>query len=384
MPSTVNNHVILGGTITLQRIGAWHADLDVDAESLTGQVTSLFEGVEYKGTVLRAGLHGGRLGARIVGGKGGISKDIGAKNYASSQGTKVSAVVADIMRETGETLSSTSEAAVLSYTLPKWERAAGPASHALVNVLDKAGGVWRVLSDGTIWVGLPSYPEAKVDHVLIDEDWVNGIFTIAAERADLQPGTTFRGQKIEEVIHRLSPEAFRTEAHVTSVSSSLNRFLGGIRRQIDMSRTYPGRVSKQNDDGTLQIVPDDEKVKGTGLDKAAYYVGLPGSKVKVNPGQRVLFLFEAGDGSRVSVVAWQGGGPKEVTIGGPTGIPAARQGDMVACGGPGTMIMFIGPPGPVTTMTPIPVSFGSVTSPPLPSQTPLYGLVTSGNPLIKE
>jgi len=379
MPSTVNGKTILSGEVSMPRIGAWHADLSVDAEVLGGSVTLVFEGVELKGTVLRSGLYGGRVGARIVGGAGGISKEIVVKNYAAGAGTKISAVVADILRETGEKLAATSDQSVLGRTLATWERIAGPASHALVNVLDKAGAVWRVLRDGTIWVGVATYPEATVEHVLIDEDWVNGILTIAPEKADLEPGTTFRGQKIEEVVHRLSPGSLRAEAHLTSVSSSLNRFLGNIRRQVDLSRQYPGRVSKQNADGTLQVVLDDEKVKGSGLDKVPYYVGLPGAKVKVNPGQRVLLAFEAGDGSRARVVGWQAGGQaKEIAIGGAP-LPGARQGDMIA-----VTIMAV-PAAPIAGV-------GFLLAPPMPPGSPpnpvavpitAYGLITSGVPGFK-
>jgi hypothetical protein len=384
MPSTVNNLPIMGGQIAMPRVGAWHADLDADATELTGSATIAYEGVDFVGTVLRSGVHGGRLGARIVGGKGGISKELGVKNYAASAGTKISTVVADIMMETGEKLSPTSDQSVLGRTLAKWERIAGPASHALVSVLDKAGAVWRILRDGTIWVGMATYPEATIEHVLIDEDWVNGIITIAPEKADLEPGTTFRGQKIEEVIHRLTPGSLRTEAHLGSVASSLNRFLGKIRQQIDYSRQYPGRVSKQNADGTLQVVTDDAKVKGSGLDRVTYYVGLPGSKVKVSSGQRVLIAFEAGDPDKPYVAAWQGGAALEVTIAGPTGLPAARQGDLVAvtlsalnitdlaktllCAAPGS------PPAPN------PAALILLQAKPIIA----YGLITSGNALIKE
>jgi hypothetical protein len=384
MPSTANGKTILDGELTLPRVGAWHLDMHADAETMTGTLKLSFEGVDMVGTVLRSGVSGGRLGARIVGGKGGISKEIGVKNYASSAGTKISTVLADIMRETGETLSSTSDTAVLGRTLPKWERIAGPASHALVNVLETAGAVWRVLRDGTIWVGMPTYPEATVDHVLIDEDWVNGILTIAPEKADLEPGVTFRGQKIDEVVHRLTPESLRTEAHLTSVSSSLNRFLAGVRRSIDYSRPYPGRVSKQNGDGTLQVVPDDERVKGAGLDRVPYYVGLPGSTVKVNPGQRVLLAFEAGDPKRPFIGGWQGGAPKEITVAGPTGLPAARQGDMTAT----TLtaldltrlaaFLVCGAPGSPATLNPAAAASLQLTP------FVVYGLVSSGRAEIRQ
>ncbi len=311
MTSRLSGKTVLSAEVTVPRIHAWHADLIIDSvETVSGAVTLDFEGLSFVGTVLRAGVYAGRLGVRMVGGAGGLTTELPARSYIE---TSVGTVLADILRESGETLSATSDASILAAGLMKWHREVGPASHALVNLLDKVGATFRVLRDGTIWVGVTSYPVVSPTHVLVDEDWVAGIITIAPDAPELEPGTTFLGQKIELVVHRLLPKSLRTEAHITSSSSSLNKFLRYIRRQVDYSRLYPARVAAQNADGTLQIVPDDEKIRAAGLDKVPYRLGVPGT-VKVAQGQRVLVGFEAGDPSRSFAIGWGAADADELAL----------------------------------------------------------------------
>lgn len=304
MPSKVAGKTILSAEVALPRIGVWYADIVVDATELTGKVSIDLEGVTFVGTVLRSGEHGGRVGARIVGGAGGLSRDLPAKNYAGTP-TLLSAILGDILRETGETVSPTAEAATLGETFQKWHRLAGPAKHSIQRLVDTAGADWRVLRDGTVWVGAATYPEAKPAHTLIDEDWVAGIITVATEKPELEPGVMFLGQRIELVIHSLTPSALRTEAHLTSASTSLDRFLARIRRDIDYSRIYPGTVVQQNGDGTLQVTPDNATVRGTGLDKVPIRHGLPGIKVENVPaGARVRVGWDNGDPAAPFAVLW--------------------------------------------------------------------------------
>src|SRR5690606_12571979 len=116
------------------------------------------------GTALpnRSGLSGSRVRAKVVGGAGGLSRVLPAKNYAN--GVSVRTIVGDILREAGESLSSESSEAILSTALPKWERLRGSASRALVALLDQVGAIWRVQRDGTVLVTVEAFPETTVEH----------------------------------------------------------------------------------------------------------------------------------------------------------------------------------------------------------------------------
>src|SRR5690606_7995104 len=141
----------------------------------------------------------------------------------------------------------------------------------------------------------------------------------------LEPGTTFRGQRVVQVIHRLTSGSLRTEAWATSPAGSLQRFLSHIRRGIDYSRAYPCRVSAQNADLTLQLVPDDPVMKGSGLDRVPIRYPAPGMELKVSSGARCMLEFEGGDPARPVVTAWDSGAITELKVV-PSGLPAGRQG----------------------------------------------------------
>lgn len=387
---TVNDFPLLCADVTEPRIGPWRAEIEADAsEPLSGQVVLDLDGIEFKGTVLpgRSGEHGGSVTASVVGGKGGLSKEIRAQNYASGV-IRIDTVVKDILRAAGESLSASSNASVLSRQLQKWHREQGVASHALVAVLDAAQATFRINRSGEVWVGVDTYPAATPEHVLTDEDWSAGILTLDCEAPELEPGTTFREQKIEQCIHRLRRNSFTTEAHLTTLRSSLDAFLGRIRSKIDYSRLYDCRVAAQNPDKTLQLVPDSPVMKGKGLDKVPIKHGLPGCEVTVKPGAKVKLGFDGGDPSSPFAGLWETNADFVVIKFDGGTQPMSGMGDLVQCGGPGTIMTLmpltgIGAPPNNAIVAGIPcyVSFSAVPPtflPPLVAD-PLFGFVAAGN-----
>lgn len=392
MPSTFEGENVLTADVTMPREGVWHADVvSVGSEVLTGQVTLNLEGVEFHGTVLRSGVNGGRVETKVLGGKGLLPTVITAKDYSST--TTVRGVVRDILREAGETLSGTSEDAVLGRPLNHWERSSGPASRCLRDVLEKVpGATWRVLADGTVWVGLTSWPTASPDYTSLDEDYIHGVLTVATSRPALDPGTTFLGHRISFVTHRVRPESFRTEASlVDSPGNLLERVLQGVRREIDFSRSYPCRVVSQRADGSLELLPDDELLKGRGLDKIAIHSGLPAT-VKVSPNARCDVAFSAGDPARPYVHGWESPSALEIALGGGA-LSVGRQGDVVtlfldhialnliamALTNPAIGGFAVAAPAPQPVLY-IPAAINPAT---LPVAIQAYGVISSGSPVVK-
>jgi hypothetical protein len=219
---------------------------------------------------------------------------------------------------------------LLDTRLPRWHRASGTASHSLTLALDEVGADWRVLADGTVWVGVNTWPEVEVKHVLEDEDYASGVFTIAPEAPDLAPAVTFLGQRIEVVKHFLSREGhLRTEAHIVSTASVFSKMMGKIRREIDYSRSWACTVVTQNADGTLQLKPDDPRMKAGGLDKVRIRLGMPGTRVKVPSGARLMLSFNGGDPADPYAESWdQGTSVTSVDFEG-TSAGLGRKGDQV-------------------------------------------------------
>lgn len=286
-------------------VGAWHALVEADHDgALSGSVTIEIDDEEFAATVIpgRAGTHGGRSSARLVGGAGGLSAELEAKNYVAP--LTVSQPLADILLAAGETLSSTVTTSILTHQMARWHRAKGPASRALVALCAEIGTSWRVLADGTIWVGADDWSDAELDEdsELVDEDWASGSFTLT-DGAKLRPGQTYNGERIKRVDHCIEDGKFRTVARLTS--GLIDRILDTVRRETDYHKLWPARVVKQNTDKSLQLYPDDARLRGQGgLDKVPIRHGLPGVSVDVVTGARVRVGFEGGDPKRPYAALW--------------------------------------------------------------------------------
>ena len=382
LPCEFGGLPLLSAKISMALVGAWHADVQADADAgdietnSDGTVTLLVDGVRFVGTVTRSTVIAGRLKAQVVGGRGGINGELDVAHYVN---TSVMAVIRDILADAGEVLSDTTNTATIAVELSSWERVRAPASRALTRICDAAGLIWRVLADGSVWVGQESFPASDVEHVLIDEDWAAGLIEIAPEAPDLTPGVTLRDQQIRYVVHEVRRSGLRTHAYLESPGGLLDKFLAGIRQSVTYSRVYPCEVVKRNADGTLQLLPDDGEVRGAGLNNVPITPGLPGCNVNVPEGARCYLEFAAGDPSRPRVTAWdhetlltvlaltaesevvveapttrinQGGG--EVLIGNTPANPIGRVGDLVqitmalTVPDPTQGILLSSPVGPVT------------------------------------
>jgi len=296
--ATLEGYSLLRAIITEPELGVWHAEVEVDHdEALTGGVSFTIDDETWSGTVVPGlgGLDFGRWRGTIVGGQGGLSAELQGKSYAG--GVTVKQPLDDILRETGETLSSTVSTTLTGHALAAWQRMRGPASRALVALVDELGCSWRVLRGGTVWIGEDAWSDADLDgETLIDEDWGAGRLVLK-DAASLTPGQTYDGHQIKRVVHYLQGSSFTTEGWTQG--DMLSRILDRVRRQTDFHRLWPARVVSQHADGTLELYPDDERLRGMGgLDKIKLRHGLPGVAVELVAGARVRVGFDAGDPKR--------------------------------------------------------------------------------------
>lgn len=363
---TANGMRLSRAIITMARLGNWSGELYVDSDTkLTGSVSLDIDGQAFKcfADPVLSGVFAGTSQARVVGGNGGLGKELAPKSYAN--GPSLQQVLVDILRECGETLASDADPSVLAKRFGKWHRERGPALRAIEALTYVAGVDWRVKADGTVWVGVDAYPEQKLVYQLVNEDWAHGTITIDPAKPELRPGVTFSGLRVEEVRHYLSPGGLRSEASAVSMAGHFRRLLGEAYQRIDYSRKWPARVSKQNGDGTLQVVLDDAVIKSPGIDRVPIRSGIP-AKVKVPAGTRIQVGFSGGDPSRPYAEGWEGDAALEVAIAGGK-LPAGRQGDMVA-----------------VTIPPGSFLIAAQAGVPNPAPVTVYGVITSGNPAILE
>lgn len=158
-----------------------------------------------------------------------------------------------------------------------------------------------------------------------------------------------------------------------------------IGRRLDYHALYPSTVLRQAADGTLDLLPDDERMRGTGCQGIRIRHGLPGYTCTVPVATRVLLGFEAGDPKRPYAALWDAGAVTTITFDGGTE-DVARTNDTTDNGelyidvaAAPLLVHYYRQPGgpwlPVTTGVgpPIPPGIGS----------PVVGVIDSGNPKLK-
>lgn len=152
----------------------------------------------------------------------------------------------------------------------------------------------------------------------------------------------------------------------------LAKFIRWVMRDATYLGQYVCEVQGQDADGLLALLPDDAKVRGNGLGAVPIRHGLPGCKVFVKSGARVLLGWENGDPAKPFASLWSDDQDvvQHVELPGDKR-PVARKGDPV--------IVFINPLVPI-------VMNGTVGGAPfvgtIQITTPVNGMIQEGNPKV--
>jgi hypothetical protein len=334
MAATVAGVNALSLELRRPRLGAWQIDAELDTDkAIAGSVVVDIDGSKWLATVLESHVYAGKCFAWLVAGKGGLQKELDACQYIA---VTLGDICRDILSVGSEQISDTTSSAVLARKIPHWERLSGRVGNALLRLLDWCGLTWRALPDGTFWIGEDAWTAQTPDVTLMNEDWSTGIILLApgddfGDVASLSPGQSYAGHRIEQVVHRYGSNSLRTSLHTSSLQTELDRFLEPVRREIDYATCWLCKVEGQNaDDGTLRVAPEDERLRGKGLDRVPILTGLPGFEVKVQSGAAVVVMFEDGDPAKPRAVLWKSGDEHVTSLEfkpNGTGVPLAKVGD---------------------------------------------------------
>lgn len=221
--ATLNDLGVIRGAIHMPLLGAWTADLVVDGSTdITGAVTlALAGGLTMQGFAARSGAFLETEYVRVIGGAGGLQKQARIQHYRQ---TSVRGVVGDLMRTSGERLSVTADPTTLGLQLLAWTQRAQLVGAALTSIvgdrMNAGATAWRVLPDGSIWLGAETWPDAGLiapaDYqelvALPSEGWVEFGFEVPR----IAPGTSLDGRRVAFVEHTISGEAVRTKAWIQS------------------------------------------------------------------------------------------------------------------------------------------------------------------------
>jgi hypothetical protein len=113
-----------------------------------------------------------------------------------------------------------------------------------------------------------------------------------------------------------------------SILDSLTAIVRYVMRDVWLLGRYPCTVQSQHDDDTVDVLPDAARYRGKGLSRVPIRHGLPGVRVRVSSGARVLLGYEGGDPRRPYVALWDPGSVEQILFnGGGSGV--ARLGDIV-------------------------------------------------------
>ncbi len=153
------------------------------------------------------------------------------------------------------------------------------------------------------------------------------------------------------------------------LDEKLARFIRVVTAGTRYHAVYPCEVQGQADNGNLDLRPDDESMRGEGLQDVPVRHGLPGVTVRVPVGARVSLGFEEGNPRKPYAALWNAQSITSINFAGGDQ-PIARDGDSVVC---------YMPPGVAISGT----LAGSPFSGFITILTPMTGIITSGQDKVR-
>lgn len=315
----LNGDPVLTLSLHLPLNGAWSAELQVasDVGLAPGDSATLdLPGLSLIGTVVRAGQFGERLRARLTGGTLDWSAHQEVKHYRE---TTADRVLADVGVEPETDIGA---------SLPYWTRSPGTVGSTVQAVARHLGYNWRVQPDGSIRIAeetptLAADPDAQE----ISRDPARGLVTVAPEQATILPGTTFGEDSVGDVIYDLD-DTFRCRYYTEArgrLRGAFDRLVRYLTRDALFLGQYAAEVVSQAADGSLDLLPDDPRLRAQGLQSVPIRHGLPGVEVDVPSGERVLLGFDGGNPSQPYAALWHEGSVSAVRIGGSDAVAMAAK-----------------------------------------------------------
>lgn len=309
----LNGQSVFDARLYFPRTGAWFADLRIDSADAAGSTAGIFAGdvtidvdgkLTLKGSAVRGGVYLDTGYLRVVGGAGGLGLTAKARHFS---GSSVGTVLSDLLRAPiGEKLSSTSDPAILGLFLQSWTTAALSAGRMISRVLLSVAptATWRVLPDGTIFVGNETWPDSGLidddDFQILSESPEMAEATIGLKSPLLMPGTLLGDRRVSYVEYRLSDPETRAIVYFEDGSGddrlkrAIRGMVRGAQQPIDYLSMFVGTVVAQSG-GRIDVKPDDSRIPT--MAGVPLFASPPQWSLSVAPGGKVL-------------VGWSGGDPK--------------------------------------------------------------------------
>lgn len=317
MTVQLNNEPVLVASLHLPMNGAWSAELQVssDVEYAVGDIVTLsLPEADFIGRVQRAGIFGERLRVRLTGGTVDWGQLVAARHYRGSDGDQA-------LRDLGVATEAPFE-----LDLPFWSRSQDTVGSAVQALATLAQVNWRVLPNGTVRIRAEAPFAVSPDAQEISRDAARGLVEVAPESAVIQPGVALGDDLVGDVVYDFGEQGLRCRYYTESrarLRSALERVVRWVMRDTLYLGQYVCTVAAQNADGTLDVLPDDLRLRASGLQSVPIRHGLPGVEIEVPAGERVLLGFGDGDPRQPYCALWHEGQVTKVRIGGSEAVALA-------------------------------------------------------------
>lgn len=268
-------------------------------------VTVAFQdGTTHQMHCVQSGPEGAFWRVVLVSGSGGLSKVIDARYYEDAE---AETVVRDLLKDCGERPSGDLK---LPGTLPRWVRPEGPAHEALRGLMMLyPGHSWRVLPDGTVWVGEEDWPKHGNEVTILDERPDRQQLTCAQDMT-LLPGrlatvtkgkasAEVRAYRVKHIVNDEDHGGLRLELSYTAndpATVGMQQLVEQAVRHLDFSAPYPCKVLKDHGDMMLDLEPENPRLPL--LTRIPLVEQGAGVRVRMRPGAAVLLAFQGGSPAR--------------------------------------------------------------------------------------
>lgn len=317
---TVNDVTVLNGSISMPLTGAFTADLVLNQKDVTnfeaGTAVTIRadKGLTLQGTVLpdRSGAFLNTAHVRIIGGNGGLSGSTTPRGF-TQPGAYVRDVLSALAGQSGETLSTTIASSFLGTNLIAWAILQGKISEAIKVLIDTVAPTshWRILADGTLWIGTETWPETVVDYVVDVHNPSDASYMLAVNYLQIYPGISVEGiGRIERVEHLIMPDKVRTqvwtfvEDEQRGLAAAINSLVQFATAHVDYFAMYDAKVISQSG-STVDVKPVDSRLPG--MSKVPLRLGIPGASVQVAPGATLRIGWDRGNPQYPFAALWNGG-----------------------------------------------------------------------------
>jgi len=212
---TFGGKAVSHASVSIPRHGAWHAQVALTELEPVGDTRGTLQfgpNLALTGAIRRGGVADGAAVLLLLGGSGNLNRLSRRQAYRQAP---LRLPLTDLLGVAEQPLAESSHQEVLNAHLAHWvlpEAGVGTALALLLSEVQAA--TWRMLSDGTLWVGTEGWAQAPAfDYVLtVDQPLENAVRLHSLEPAVL-PGQTFRDRRVSYVHHLLQEDHLETTVY---------------------------------------------------------------------------------------------------------------------------------------------------------------------------